>query len=92
MGDPVKQSRVTTIVVSAVLAASLAVTATAGAATVDIGDPGPPVKGVKINTAAALAGPNCDAQAKVLKIVYLTRPPCVEPGRAATTAERPPPV
>jgi hypothetical protein len=72
----VKYSRVTALVAAVVLGA----TVSAGAVTtVTIGDPGPPVKGVEINTATALAGPHCDAEAKVIKIVYLTRPPCVEP-------------
>jgi hypothetical protein len=44
-----------------------------------VGTPGPTVKGVTYNSPAALASPNCDAATKEIKIVLLTRPPCVEP-------------
>ena len=50
-----------------------------GPKAVKIGNPGPEVPGVGINSKATLAGPNCDATAQRIKIVFLTRPPCVTP-------------
>ena len=62
------------------LAASALVPTAAGAAkAVKIGTPGPEVPGVGVNSKAALAGPNCDATTQRIKIVFLTRPPCVTP-------------
>ncbi len=62
------------------LAASALVPTAAGAAkAVKIGNPGPEVAGVGVNSKAALAGPNCDATTQRIKIVFLTRPPCVTP-------------
>ena len=65
----------------ALAAASLVPTAAGAAAAkaVKIGTPGPAAPGVGINTKAALAGPNCDAETKTLAIMFLTRVPCVTP-------------
>jgi hypothetical protein len=68
------------VAVACALAAALFVPNTAGAAkAVKIGNPGPEVPGVGINSKAALAGAACDATAQRIKIVFLTRPPCVTP-------------
>ena len=77
---PKRRSIVLVVAVACALAASLLVPASAGAAkAVKIGNPGPEVPGVGINSKAALAGENCDATAQKIKIVFLTRPPCVTP-------------
>ena len=77
---PKRRSIGLVVAVACALAASLLVPASAGAAkAVKIGNPGPEVPGVGINSKAALAGPNCDATAQRIKIVFLTRPPCVTP-------------
>ena len=68
------------VAIAFALAVGSLVPSAAGAAkAVKIGNPGPEVAGVGINSKAALAGPNCDPTTQQIKIVFLNRPPCVTP-------------